>query len=587
MMEKWARPVKKCSLYLLLALSILLGQGTWLHGACEAVPLDGTWKYYESGHVEPNVITLTNLNANMMYNDKRWKLYDQDKQPELRHDTNCILLSTRLPKVIHFNSPVLFFVTENQSVRVFLDDDMIYDSQDVFRGNHIYGTRWHMVNLPPSYPGGHISFQVYSEKQEDLFNLKELSVDDSLLQTQRIFQHDSASLLLMFFSIVVIAMLAMHYWIEKSKGQLTHFIVILFLVIGIVRMAADSWTVFLLYDNLSFWYYISLLMLYAQPLPLMLMVYQRLDGRFENTARLAIGGSIVIPALAVLLDISETAGLERVLAVDFMWNGMSLLLLSSLLWSSPRHDEVEYSYNVRLAAAVCSTAVLYIAYFIGVYFHVISLQNPWGNMMLVSMLVSVLYMMNRIIKEEHRLKVENRQLEQEVISEKHKAQVDPLTRSFTRIKMAEVMPELVRAAEESKLPFAMLMLDIDKFKSVNDTYGHAAGDQVLQGMADIVRHNLDARHTFIRYGGEEFMVICSMYTLTEAWELAEKIRSELEEAVLLEGRQITCSIGVSYWHTGGEDSEKAMQERADKALYYAKNHGRNQCIVETVLTEVS
>ena len=69
--------------------------------------------------------------------------------------------------------------------------------------------------------------------------------------------------------------------------------------------------------------------------------------------------------------------------------------------------------------------------------------------------------------------------------------------------------------------------------------------------------------------------------------MAEKISSELEEAVLLEGRQITCSIGVSYWHTGGEDSEKAMQERADKALYYAKNHGRNQCIVETVLTEVS
>ena len=143
------------------------------------------------------------------------------------------------------------------------------------------------------------------------------------------------------------------------------------------------------------------------------------------------------------------------------------------------------------------------------------------------------------------------------------------------------------AAEDSKLPFAMMMMDIDKFKSVNDTYGHAAGDRVLVGMADIVRRNLDARHTFIRYGGEEFMVICSMYTLTEAWELAEKIRTDLEKSVLLEGRQITCSIGVSYWHTGGNDSEKAMQERADKALYYAKNHGRNQCVMETVLTDAS
>lgn len=587
MMEKWEKNIKKYPWHLLIALFALLGQGMWLCGSCEAVPLDGKWKYYESGHIEPNMVTLTNLNANMMYNDKRWKLYEQGSQPELRPDTNCIILSTRLPKVIHFNSPVLFFVTENQSVRVFLDDDMIYDSQDVFRGNHINGTRWHMVNLPSSYPGGQVSFQVYSEKQEDLFRLQEISVDDSLMQTQRIFQHDSISILMIFFSIVVLVMLAMHYWIEKNNSQLSHVAAILFILIGIVRMAANSWTVFLLYDNLSFWYYISLLMLYVQPLPLMFMVYQRLNGRFDQTARMAICGGTIIPALAVVLDLSDIAGLERVLTLDFMWNGMSLVMMSSILWNSAWHDVAAYAYNVRLAVTICTTAGFYIAYFLGVYFHVISLQSPWGNVMLVPVLVSILYMINRIIREENRLKEENKQLEQEVISEKHKAQVDPLTRSFTRIKMAEVMSELINAAEDSKLPFAMMMMDIDKFKSVNDTYGHAAGDRVLVGMADIVRRNLDARHTFIRYGGEEFMVICSMYTLTEAWELAEKIRTDLEKSVLLEGRQITCSIGVSYWHIGGNDSEKAMQERADKALYYAKNHGRNQCVMETVLTDAS
>ena len=81
------------------------------------------------------------------------------------------------------------------------------------------------------------------------------------------------------------------------------------------------------------------------------------------------------------------------------------------------------------------------------------------------------------------------------------------------------------------------------------------------------------------------MVLCSQYGLEEAWQLAEQIRMDLEEAVILKDRQVTCSAGISCWHTGAGDSVQQLQKRADDALYYAKNNGRNRCVLETKLLE--
>ena len=111
----------------------------------------------------------------------------------------------------------------------------------------------------------------------------------------------------------------------------------------------------------------------------------------------------------------------------------------------------------------------------------------------------------------------------------------------------------------------MDMLDIDLFKRVNDTYGHAAGDNVLVHFADVVRARLDARHTFIRYGGEEFVVLCRSYDAVEAFHLAERIRQSVELSALLPGQRVTCSIGVSQWHNGEDDLESFYQ-RADQAM---------------------
>ena len=128
----------------------------------------------------------------------------------------------------------------------------------------------------------------------------------------------------------------------------------------------------------------------------------------------------------------------------------------------------------------------------------------------------------------------------------------------------------------------MFMLDLDFFKRVNDTYGHDAGDEVLFNFAETVRGQLNESNVFIRYGGEEFLVICFGASLESAAALAETVRQAVESAVILKEETITCSIGVSQWHIP-IDNGTLFLKRADMALYQAKKSGRNKVVTENEL----
>ena len=117
---------------------------------------------------------------------------------------------------------------------------------------------------------------------------------------------------------------------------------------------------------------------------------------------------------------------------------------------------------------------------------------------------------------------------------------------------------------------AVLCLDLDNFKSVNDTKGHLAGDQLLKQIADTIHEELDRRHLFIRYGGDEFILLGLHYDLDAMVAFCDHLRSILEES--LDG--VTLSFGVSTWH-GKQDRLRGLIDRADRALYLSKQKGRN------------
>jgi diguanylate cyclase (GGDEF)-like protein len=137
--------------------------------------------------------------------------------------------------------------------------------------------------------------------------------------------------------------------------------------------------------------------------------------------------------------------------------------------------------------------------------------------------------------------------------------------------------ELVRAARYS-LPLAVLMMDLDRFKSVNDTYGHLMGSHVLSEVGRLIRESIRALDVSGRYGGEEFVSYLPETFLVAAHQVAERIRSTIERhAFTLDAATVpvTISIGIAVYPEGGRDLT-SLVARADKALYRAKQAGRNR-----------
>lgn len=131
---------------------------------------------------------------------------------------------------------------------------------------------------------------------------------------------------------------------------------------------------------------------------------------------------------------------------------------------------------------------------------------------------------------------------------------------------------------ESNTPFSMILIDIDNFKKVNDTYGHNIGDLVLQFLAGILLDGTRSQDVCYRYGGEEFVILLPTTTPEEARIIADGIRVNLSEKVSPTGDNITFSAGISAFPQNGINTANIILE-ADKRLYQAKSEGKNRVIV--------
>jgi len=167
----------------------------------------------------------------------------------------------------------------------------------------------------------------------------------------------------------------------------------------------------------------------------------------------------------------------------------------------------------------------------------------------------------------------------------HEAMHDPLTGIFNRRAILDVLRKEIARSDRSGIPFSIGLCDIDRFKRVNDRYGHQTGDDVLCGFVRAVESALRAYDRIGRYGGEEFLVVAP----DSSGEGAERVFERVRESVALKGIEtrsgivpVTVSIGVV---SGRGDSDMdALLAAADDALYRAKNTGRNRVVC---LNEIS
>jgi diguanylate cyclase (GGDEF)-like protein len=158
---------------------------------------------------------------------------------------------------------------------------------------------------------------------------------------------------------------------------------------------------------------------------------------------------------------------------------------------------------------------------------------------------------------------------------------DPLTGAGNRVALDKTLEREVELAKRHNQPLSVLMLDIDHFKNVNDTYGHAMGDEVLKQVVKSITACIRQTDMCFRYGGEEFLIMLTSADNEGALRIAERIRRSIEEAVFSHEKgslSITSSIGSATLYA--TDTMHSICERADGALYKAKNSGRNQVITD-------
>jgi two-component system cell cycle response regulator len=160
---------------------------------------------------------------------------------------------------------------------------------------------------------------------------------------------------------------------------------------------------------------------------------------------------------------------------------------------------------------------------------------------------------------------------------------DPLTKSYNKKFFLDRIQNEFTYAERHRLSLALLFLDIDRFKSINDTYGHPVGDFVLQELAGLMAKSLRTEDVLARYGGEEFAVVCRGLDLEPAKMLAERIRRGIEQHRFENGDNVipvTVSIGVARAPDPRMRNASDLVVAADECMYLAKRSGRNRVCVQ-------
>jgi len=173
----------------------------------------------------------------------------------------------------------------------------------------------------------------------------------------------------------------------------------------------------------------------------------------------------------------------------------------------------------------------------------------------------------------------DRAFQEEIAAKVENARSDPLTGLNTRRYLDDYLADLVAAHERNARSISVLMIDLDHFKQVNDNFGHAIGDQVLQDVARLIEDAIRSGDTAVRYGGEEFCVVLPGASEAIARRVAERIRASTETTEWShesKGSQVTVSIGVATLAPNEEAPH--WLERADAALYLAKRDGRNRVV---------
>ena len=232
------------------------------------------------------------------------------------------------------------------------------------------------------------------------------------------------------------------------------------------------------------------------------------------------------------------------------------------------HSEGEYQMTIH--------SIEFIGYYVSAEGLMFGLLLFWISLALIYSVMEIRRSHKLILhahfRQDHLRKL-NKELKEQNIHFAELANRDALTGAMNRHSIRDWLDVHYPATGHAGKRLSVLYLDIDHFKSVNDLYGHAMGDDVLREFTMVALSALSASDRLVRWGGEEFVVFCPGRDNQDAAELAERIRHKVESHIWIHGDPLTTSIGVA---SLGDERVNEMLTRADEALYVAKQQGRNR-----------
>lgn len=540
--------------------------------SCKAAEFVGDWKYCEGSSA--GTITYDRIKLQNYLMRQNWKPFSFSQLPKYTHDTNNIWITITLSPE-HARKNTLFFTTSGQAFRVWLGTQVVYEYGELHHSFWGHGWRWHKIVLPQLTENTYLSLQVYGDDPKLLGAFHHMSLDTEAEQAKDIYMSDFPYLMTMPVAFILLIIMTAYYVNHIAWNRLC-FAVIMFLLEFMFWLLAASNVKFIFLDFPVFWWYTLCILGYMLPIALHIIAYEIVETYLKSWMRSIILSYTGLLLLATVGEVAGLHGFDRCISLYYLMVVFLEPIVFILVLSSASGGN---AYSRSMAVPLIGFTALSLIDGFSMYFNVFTWQNFMLAFSIYFFALFVLGILYEQFAQEKRLFMDARLLKTEIKEVTERSSYDTLTKCYNRTRLNELLQRGLADSYDNGRPFAMLMFDLDHFKSFNDTFGHDMGDVVLAGFAGTVRQCIMSGQSFIRWGGEEFVLLCPECPMSSAILLANVIRCRVMLTELCKERQVTCSIGITLWRGVG-DSKETMFERADRALYKAKNNGRNRVEVE-------
>ena len=497
-----------------------------------------------------------------------WQPYDYPALPPIPQGTKTVYLTWEIPETIPLFVNHILFTTTNQDAYVYLGNELIYmhGNWDELTGSR--GRTLHFIHLDEGLAGKRLTIMLHTGYANWLGSIDYFFIDSERSLIRKVSLTDAIYIASLSIALSLIVFLVMDLvWRGIDRRRTMQLYLIAFLVSFILWTTGTSSFFSRMLSMPALWWEIHLMMLYIMPITFAKVIQEIVAPAYTKHIQNAI---IIYMVVFVTAAITEILGLDGYMNLLYLFYPILLVSCLVLIHTLLRSDWQQYP-----ACRYGSVAMISLTIFVGIdalhfEYHRLAGILSMTIFSIYAVIPFVFFLIREQMLTDARLAQQNETLSKELQESQDEAVRDFLTGAYNRHQLEDGIANYSALANERGFAFSFAIFDVDHFKSVNDTRGHLGGDKVLRQIADTIHARIDRRHIFIRYGGDEFILLALHHDLTQMVAFCEELRKTLEATL----GGVTLSFGVSTWH-GADDRMSALMERADRALYLSKEKGRN------------